>query len=107
MLLKIPSLYDKSAFGNIPANPKFQRIVKLIKNFLNVKFPIQKYKRIASDKEALTTFEGRPNPDNTCHDFAMEAIYQHTIAYAKDGFQWPVDVQTQLLALQRQGKPIA
>lgn len=103
MLRMIPTLFDNKKFGFIKINPRVVHVINDVVGLLSVRHPFQRYTRIAKEKEQLTTFKGRPNPDNKqCKDFGVEAIYQHTVAYALDGFQWPDDVREQLTGIQRQ-----
>ncbi|MEO1258668.1 MAG: lipase [Bacteroidota bacterium] len=106
MLKMIPDLFDNKKFGFIKINPKLIHLMNDYIHVLSVRHPFQKYTRIAKEQEQLTTFQGRPNPENTkCKDFGVEAIYQHTIAYFLDGFLFPDGVKEQIIAIERQKSP--
>ena len=103
MLKMIPGLYKD--YG-ITVSKKIAHIMNDVANTLNVRYPFQHYTRLFKDKEKSTTFLSKPNPKNKeCKDFGQEAIYQHTVAYAEYGFQWPDDVREQLTAIQRHASP--
>lgn len=99
MLKAIPNLYNNAAFGFIPA-------LNIIKKAIPAAAALHlfdPYQRIGKDKEAI--FQGQPNPENReAKKFGKEVVYQHTVSYAKYGFQWPTDVAAQIELIERHGK---